>query len=108
MARRLAATSRDPAEWGRATAAARATREQVARTIAVQIEELIVSGDIMGGRALLAQRVRALAEAERRGDQSVVRACVMDVAVAAGAWVARLDHRAPEDLSSGPRDNGAV
>lgn len=103
------ATSRDPEEWARATEGARETRtltaHEVAQTIAAQVEELIVEGDMMGGRALLAQRLRQLAQAERQGDLTVVRASLMDLAVAAGSWVASLDFTPP---SGTPVDNSVI
>lgn len=110
---RLAATSREPEEWARATEAARDVRAVVAQ----QVAELILSGDKMGGRGGLTMRVRKILEAEGRiaaakaGRQSArlsglseapamraieegrdaLRAAVMEVAVEAGQWVAALD-----------------
>jgi hypothetical protein len=107
---RPAATSRDPDEWSRATAAAREVRRHAARevagVIAAQVEELVVAGDIMGGRALFARRVREIAEAERRGDVEALRAAVMDGAVALGAWVAALDYRPSVLGTSGTAEGG--
>lgn len=104
MSRTRGASSRDPQAWVRATSAARGTREGAAREVAGQIAEqvaaLIVEGDIMGGRALLSTRVQQLVAAERRGDPVVVRAAVIEVAVAAGAWVAALDFEPPRELSA--------
>lgn len=101
---RRKATSRDPEEWARATEEARRTREEaaaeVAGVIASQVEELIVSGDVMAGRAVLAQRISQLAVAERRGDPVVIRAALMEVAVAAGGWVASIDFVPPSEHAS--------
>jgi hypothetical protein len=97
------ATSRDPEEWARATEAARGTREaaaaEVAAHIADAVYDLIVAGDIMGGRALFAQRLAAIAVAERRQDRLALRAAVMDGAAGLGAWAAALDYRPPSELS---------
>lgn len=104
---RMGATSRDPEEWSRATVAARATREcaarQVAAAIAEQVEAVIVEGDIMGGRALAATRVRQVAAAERRDDAVALRAAVVDAAAAFGQWAAALDYRPPSDIVSSAR-----
>lgn len=101
--RGMAATSRDPEEWARATKAARVQREaaagEVADRIRKQVFELIVEGDLMGGRALVATRVRQIAEAERREDEEALRAAVMELAVAAGMWVAALDFVPPSELT---------
>jgi len=122
---RLSATSREPEEYATATQGARATREGVAD----QVRELIVEGDRMGGRAEVAQRIMRVVEAEQRiaeakGRQqqaaeegmpqhkhqiaeregrSALRAAAMNLAVAAGAWVAALDHEA-----TAPAHNGTV
>lgn len=116
---RLAATSREPEEWARATEAARGVRAAVA----AQLAELIISGDLMGGRGALTLRLERLLEAERRiataergrmqarqsGMSEVaavraieeghhaMRAAVMEIAVCAGQWVAAIDFgAAPE------------
>lgn len=105
-ARGLAATSRDPDEWARATKAARAERERVAGEVADRIRgqvfSLIVEGDMMGGRSLVATRLRQVAEAERRGDQAALRAAVMDLTVAGGSWVAALDFVPPSSTGGEP------
>lgn len=111
---RLSATSREPEEWANATLGARKTRADVAD----QVRELIVEGDRMGGRTEVATRISRLVDAERviaeaRGRQqqarenglpmaehyeaekegrASLRAAVMNLAVAAGSWVAALDH----------------
>jgi hypothetical protein len=96
---KMSATSRDPEDFANATRVARKMREEVAREvaqcIAEQVEELIVAGDIMGGRALVAKRVQQVLDAERRGDREVLRAACMEGAVAFGAWVAALDYVPP-------------
>lgn len=98
----MSATSRDPEEWAAATQAARETRElaaaEVAANVADQVYDLIVAGDIMGGRALAVSRIGQVAAAERRQDPEALRSACMDAAVGFGAWVASLDHvgdRAP-------------
>lgn len=100
----MRATSRDPEGYARATEAARETRRaaaaEVGALIARQVEELIVAGDIMGGRALVARRIRELLRAEQRGDRDALRAAVMELTVAGGAWVAALDYRPPSDLAA--------
>jgi hypothetical protein len=100
MMGRMAATSRDPEEWARATEAARRTRqevaEEVARTIGAQVAALIVEGDVMGGRSRLAGALRDVAAAERRGDPDALRAALMGGIEAMGSWVAALDYVPPE------------
>lgn len=111
---RLSATSREPEEWASATVGARRTRESVAE----QVRALIIEGDRMGGRAEVAARIQRLVEAERliaeakgrqeqaaqeglpahehaeaeREGRSALRAAVMSLSVAAGSWVAAIDH----------------
>ena len=112
----MSATSRDPEEFARNTQAARMQREQAAREVGEriygQVVELIVTGDIMGGREMVLMRIRSVAEAERRAaglktaeeqaeGREAVRAAVMDCAVAFGAWVAALDYKPPSSLSTG-------
>lgn len=96
---RRSSTSRDPEEWATATAAARAQRElaaaEVAAVIADQAYDLIVAGDLMGGRAMFARRVEQLVTAERVGDPVALRSALMDSIAAAGAWVAGLDFESP-------------
>lgn len=103
----MPAMSRDPEAWKKASEAARAQRvlsaAEVAGVIAAQVAELVVEGDVMGGPGMFAQRVRTIAEAQRRGDPLALRAAVMDAVVAGGAWVANLDFDPPLDL----RGNGA-
>lgn len=103
MAPKMSATSRDPEEWARATEHARMTREEaageVAGVIAVQVRELIVAGDLMGGKALVAQRLKQVVTAEQREDKSALRAAWMDLAVAAGACVAALDFVPPSAVA---------
>jgi hypothetical protein len=102
VATRMAATSRDPEEWAKATGEARKTREEVARelagVVAEQVEALIVEGDIMGGRALVGRRLAVVLDAERRGDLVALRAAVMDLGAACGSWAAALDFDRPEAL----------
>lgn len=102
MARRMTATSRDPDAYSRATHAARVTREtvagEVAAVIAEQVKALIVEGDIMGGRAAIAMRVRQVGEAERRGDRAAIRAAAMEASVAFAQYVAALDYQPPSDI----------
>jgi hypothetical protein len=112
---RLSATTREPEEYASATEQARATREGVAQ----QVCALIVEGDRMGGRAETVLRIQRVVEAEQRiaearGRQQqakeeglpvqrhveaekesrlALRSAVMGLSVAAGAWVAALDHR---------------
>lgn len=109
----MRATSRDPEEWARATEKARAIRElaagEVALVIGEQVAELVVAGDIMGGRAMVADRIRKVAAAEQRGERDVLRAAWMELAVAAAACVASIDYVPPASLngSSGAGDAAA-
>jgi hypothetical protein len=102
MASRMAATSRDPEEWAKATGEARLSRREAARELALlvagQVEELIIEGDVMGGRALVGRRLAVVLEAERRGDAAALRAAVMDLGAACGSWAAALDFERPEPL----------
>lgn len=77
----------EPVEWVRGQEAARAARAAVAE----QLTALLVGRGMTGDRAVLALRVRQLAEAEREGDPAVVRAAVMEVSAAAAAWCVSLD-----------------
>lgn len=114
---KLSATSREPEGWATATQSARGTRKSVAD----QVRALIVEGDRMGGRAELTVRLQRLIEAEGRIAEAIgrqqqavemgspvqphreaevegraaLRSAVMEIAVAAGAWVAALDHAKP-------------
>lgn len=101
--RGMSATSRDPEDWAKATKKAREQREkaagEVADRIREQVYELIVHGDLMGGRALVATRLRQIAEAERRGDKDALRAAVIELGVASGAWLAALDYVPPSELT---------
>jgi hypothetical protein len=110
MARKMSATSRDPEDWARATVRARATREEaaeeVAGVIADQVRELIVSGDLMGGKALVAKRLKQVVTAEQREDKDALRAAWMDLAVAAGACVAAIDFVPPSPVVA--RNGSAV
>lgn len=87
--------TRDRAEWAAGDARARAQREatagEVAERVAAQARELLIEGDVMGGRDLFLGRLRTLLEAERSGDREALRAAVMDVSVAAASWAAALD-----------------
>lgn len=93
------ATSLDPVEWGAATEAARAKREDTAREVAAviaqQVAELLIEGDIMGGRSLAAIRLQQVAAAERRGDRVVLRGALIDASAAFAQWAAGLDFRVP-------------
>lgn len=91
------ATSRDREEYARRTARAREelqrTAVEVSEVVARQVAELIVEGDVQGGRSLVAGRLREVASAELHGDEAVLRAAWLDLAVAAGACAASIDLR---------------
>lgn len=93
------AARRDIEEYRRATELARAGRRSAAKVvggyIARQVEQLVVEGDVMGGPSMVAMRIRQAVEARRRGDREAERSAAMDVAAAAGAWVAALDMERP-------------
>lgn len=101
MTPKMSATSRDPEGYARRTEAARKQRaaaaHEVAQTIAEQVEQNIIEGDVMGGRAVLVKRIQQVAAAEQRGDKDVLRAALMDGAVAFGQWIASLDFVPPPD-----------
>lgn len=114
---RLVGTSRDAEEYARATVQARRRREETAANVAEQIRALIIEGDQMASRSVVAERIRQIVAAERKVDEArgrqaqaaengmpvqchrdaetesreVLRGAVMRLAVAAGAWVAALD-----------------
>lgn len=111
---RLSATSREPEEWANATDAARATRAEVAD----QLRSLVVEADRMGSRGEMTAGLQRLLEAEQRIAEAVgrqqqaeeeglpiqphreaekegrmaLRSAAMNIGVAAGTWVASLDH----------------
>jgi crotonobetainyl-CoA:carnitine CoA-transferase CaiB-like acyl-CoA transferase len=87
MGARALGSNREPQEWIRATREARESRAVVAG----QLADLLVAEDITGGRELVTQRLRDLAGAERTGDPLMVRAALMTLAVACGAYCVRLD-----------------
>lgn len=94
MGARALGSSREPEEWINATERAREARSVVAG----QMADLLTGMDITGGRELVTSRIRQLREAELSGDASVVRAAVMECAVAFGAWAVRIDLRQPLDV----------
>jgi len=80
-----------PQEWVTGQSAARQARAHVAS----QLTEHVIAGDLTGSRSLTARRVRNLAEAERSGDQMVIRASLMDLAAAAAAYACQIDLATP-------------
>lgn len=94
---RAIGSDREPIEWLKATEQAREARANVAG----QVAELLTGMDITGGREHVTSRIRQLSEAERSGDATVVRAAVMECAVAFGAWAVRIDLKQPSDVPRG-------
>jgi hypothetical protein len=95
---------REIQEYRVATKRARDGRKKAAREvgdyIGGQVAELIVEGDVMGGQSMVLLRLGAISEAQRSGDQVALRAAVMGLASAAGAWVASIDMAAePPELA---------
>lgn len=84
---RALGSTREPEEWIRATNAARQARAVVAG----QLADLLVASDITGGRPHLTQRVVQLGESYRTSDLTVIRAAVMELGVACGAYAVRID-----------------
>ena len=82
----------EPEEWKRGARKARDARHNVAR----QIAEHIVEADLTGSREFVALRVRTFAQAEATGDLHVIRAALMDLAGAAGAYLVQVDLQLPE------------
>lgn len=81
-----------------------AAREQVIR----QITELINDSFPVGSQQMVAQRLRAILIAERRGTRTEIRAAVMELAVAAGTWAIALDVARDNGYGQsayGPADN---
>lgn len=58
--------------------------------VAQQVYDLIMETPAVGSRELVAQRLRALAEAERR-DPGMRRAAALDLSVGAAVWTVALD-----------------
>lgn len=84
---RALGSAREPEEWQRATSTAREARSIVAG----QVADLLVAADVTGGWELLTRRVREVGEARRTGDPMLIRASLMNLAVASGQHVVRLD-----------------
>jgi hypothetical protein len=109
--RGLSATSRDPEDWAAATEAARAARaaaaEEVSLTIATQVRELVVEGDVMASRGTAAERITQIVVAEKTGDRVLERAAWIDLAVAAATNVARLDYVPPKVPERDEDEDGA-
>ena len=69
------------------------------RNVAEQLGELLVESGYSGSKQLVADRLRTVLEAERRDEPRVLQSAVMELAVAAGAWVASIDLAlGPEEL----------
>jgi hypothetical protein len=68
---------------------------EVLLNVSASAADLIVRGDVMAARSTVRMRIASVVEAERRGDDVAVRAAVMDLVAASGAWVAALDLKAP-------------
>lgn len=94
------ASSRDRAVYVRNDEEARRAREQVAEEVAESVRSHIVASDVMGGRTTLAQCVQQLVRAERQEDVELVRVALVDLAGAAGAWIAALDFVPPHDYAT--------
>lgn len=77
----------EPQEWKDRSAQARDARANVGQ----QLTDLLVEADITGSLAMIAKRVRELAQAEASGDMTVMRAASMELAVAAGVYAAGMD-----------------
>lgn len=81
--------SNEPQAWKKGQAEARKARAVVAG----QLSAMIIERDATGDRSLLARRLRQLAEAERGGDGKVIRAAIMEIALAAAQWAVARDLR---------------
>jgi hypothetical protein len=90
-------------DYARNDAAAREARQGVSvealEVLGRDAAELLVAADAMGGRALVAERIREVAEAERRGDHGALRAAWMQVSVAALMVVAGMDYQEPREYT---------
>lgn len=82
-------SSNEPQDWLAGQAAAREARAAVGQ----QLAALLVERDMTGDKKLLVRRLRQLASVEAERDQATLRAAVMEVCVAAAAWVVSLDLR---------------
>jgi hypothetical protein len=69
------------------------------RNVAEQIGNLLIESGFSGSKGVVAERLKKVLEAERRDEPRVLRAAVMELAVAAGAWVASID------LALGPEES---
>jgi hypothetical protein len=65
----------------------------VRRNVADQLAVLVSESTMTGGPELFAKRMRAVAQAKLEGDDRVLRAAVMEMAVAASLWAVDLDLR---------------
>lgn len=81
--------SNEAQEHTKGTKKARDARKNVAKQLAVLIEQREITGD----RDLLAMRLRQVFEAEEEGDRDALRASVMEVTLAAAGWVVAIDLR---------------
>lgn len=82
----------EPQEWKAATERAQEIRVNVGQ----QLAALVAEADITGSGGLIAKRVRGIVEAEGSGDQTLVRAAAMELAVAAAAFAVGIDVREAE------------
>lgn len=65
--------------------------------VGLQVADILRERSFPGSRAQLAERLRDVARYEAIGELSSLRAALVDLAVASGAWAADLDARIPPD-----------
>ena len=79
-----------------------ARRARAARTVvAAQTAQTILTTDLTGSTGYVALRVRNLADAERSGDHSAIRAAAVELAAASGSYAAQIDLRGPTSSLNG-------
>lgn len=61
------------------------------RNVADQLVEMLIESQAGGSRNVVAVRIREVLEAESWREPRVMRAAIMELAVAAAAWAATLD-----------------
>lgn len=87
MGRARGRAEEEQAEFRRGSAAASKSRA----TVSAQFAELMAARELTGSREHLVERVRGVVEAEGQGDLFALRAAVMELTVAGGAWIVALD-----------------
>lgn len=73
--------------------------------VAGHIVDLLTMTTYGGSKDYLARRVREVIEAEKDGDEVVLRGALMEVALASASWAAVLDLSLPYEMRTRRRRN---